>query len=834
MLSLPAEHIVLNLEPRDKRAAMVLLTDVMIQNGLIDPRYADSMFAREEVANTYLANGIAIPHGMPEHRDWVLNTGIVVVQIPKGVQWQGDDVAHILVGIAAKSDEHLSILRKLTRVVGDEDEATRLAHTSNKQDIVLALTGGVSQEGSQFPIATESVQVQDYAQAFEIVVPNPTGLHARPATELVHIAKQYDADIRVRCGSMVADAKSLVALLQIGAVHGAQLVVSAQGVDATPALVAIKRGIDSGLGEELRAGAESSGQDVAMPLNREFVKWAPQNTPAFVQAVAASDGIVCGPLVQHTAKKIVVQDVPSSPAVELPLFEHAIAKALQALQHNYEEVKTRLGSKQAGIFLAHAEFVQDAELLQETQALIRAQHGAAWAWQTVIEGRIEKLNHLDDPVLAARAMDLSDVGQRVLRHLMGVESAPVVLRQEPSILVADDLTPSDTANLDPDMILGFITAKGGPTSHTAIIARAMGIPAIVAAGDDILDLVDLTPCILDGFNGALYLNPEEDEIASAQLLREEVARQLSVDFAERMATATTLDGAHIEVFANINRVTEAAQAVDYGAEGVGLMRTEFLFLESGSTPTEDEQYQVYRDMALALHGRPLTIRTLDIGGDKQVPHLNLPKEDNSFLGIRGIRLCLARPDLFEPQLRAIYRAAKEANIRVMFPMISTIEDIEVTLEWCARVRQELNAPKIEIGIMVEVPSTAVMAEQFAPLVDFFSIGTNDLTQYTLAMDRVHPQLAKQADAMNPAVLRLIDMTVQAAHKHGKWVGVCGGAASDIKGASILMGLGVKELSITVPTIPTIKAHIRANSMQQLQALAQTALSCRTATQVRAL
>ncbi|HZM25435.1 MAG TPA: phosphoenolpyruvate--protein phosphotransferase, partial [Anaerolineales bacterium] len=381
---------------------------------------------------------------------------------------------------------------------------------------------------------------------------------------------------------------------------------------------------------------------------------------------------------------------------------------------------------------------------------------------------------------------------------------------------------------------GFITAKGGPTSHTAIIARAMGIPAIVAAGTSVLDLNSGSIGILDGFTGILYVNPQQEDIERAQKLHEEVVRQLSQDYTTRLEPAKTTDGHEIEIFANVNRVADAVKAVEYGTEGVGLMRTEFLFLESGKTPSEDEQYEVYRDMAKALGGRPLTIRTLDIGGDKQVPHLDLPKEDNSFLGIRGIRLCFARPDLFIPQLRAIYRAAAEGNIRIMFPMISTIEDVEQVREITEKVRQDLNAPEIELGIMVEVPSAAVLADQFAKMVDFFSIGTNDLTQYTLAMDRVHPQLAKQADALNPAVLRMVDLTVKAATKEGKWVAVCGGVASDMKGASILVGLGVRELSVTVPTIPTIKAHLRKTSLADLQALAQKALACRTATEVRAL
>ncbi len=823
MLALNLNQVRLNAKAQNKRDAIEQVAQLLVQSGNIDPRYIDSMFAREQVANTYLCNGIAIPHGMPENREFILHTGIAVLQIPDGVAWNDEDTVYLLVGIAAKSNEHLNILRKLTRVVSDEEEAQRLAQTANPADIIEALTGAR-------PESAPAASLSDYPLAFEATIINPTGLHARPATELVSLAKQYQSNIRLRYGEQVTDAKSLVNLLQLGVVNGATIRVSAQGVDAQDALNALKAAIESGLGE----GDEHEEAPV-IQIDRERLQWKAESTAAFASGVAASDGIVYGPITQHTAKKIVVEDIESDTTSELIAFDHAVLNAHQALQTNYQEVKNRLGSKQAAIFLAHAEFLQDDELLNNTKVLIEQKHSAAWAWQHVIDGRIEQITKLDDAVLAARAVDLSDVAQRVLRELLHIDSTPVMNAQEPSVLVADDLTPSDTANLDPDMILGFITAKGGPTSHTAIIARAMGIPAIVAAGDAILDIAPRTPCILDGFNGALYLNPNQDEIASAQALHEEVERQLNIDFAERLSLAVTTDGQHIEVFANVNRVTDAEQAVEYGAEGVGLMRTEFLFLESGETPTEEEQYQVYCDMARALKGRPLTIRTLDIGGDKQVAHLNLPKEDNSFLGIRGIRLCMARPDLFEPQLRAIYRAARDVgNVRVMFPMISTVSEIEQVIVQCEAIRLEVNAPKIELGIMVEVPSTAVLADQFAKLVDFFSIGTNDLTQYTLAMDRVHPQLAKQADALNPAVLRMIDMTVRAAKAEGKWVGVCGGAASDVRGAEILTGLGVTELSIAVPTIPTIKAKLRRVALHELQVLARKALACRTAEEVRAL
>jgi phosphocarrier protein FPr len=350
----------------------------------------------------------------------------------------------------------------------------------------------------------------------------------------------------------------------------------------------------------------------------------------------------------------------------------------------------------------------------------------------------------------------------------------------------------------------------------------------------VLDIPDGTLSILDGESGKLYLKPSETDLQAARDLQLQLQQQQDEAQAGSLAPAITSDGYRVEVAANINRAADAAQAIAAGAEGVGLMRTEFLFLARDTVPSEDEQFEAYREMALALDGRPLVIRTLDIGGDKEVPYLNLPKEDNSFLGVRGIRLCLTRKDLFIPQLRAIYRAAAYGRVHIMFPMISTLEDVAQARAIAEQVRQELGASPVPLGIMIEVPSAVMLADYLAQEVDFFSIGTNDLTQYTLAMDRLHPQLARQADALHPAVLRMIDRTVQAARNAGKWVGVCGGVAGDLKGAAILTGLGVSELSISIPAIAMVKAHIRSLSLTEMQRVAQQALQCRTAAEVRSL
>jgi phosphocarrier protein FPr len=821
MITLDERQIRLQAHSTDKQDAIRQAGQLLVDSGCIDAGYIKSMLGREGVANTYLGNGIAIPHGLPADRDLIKHTGISVLQVPEGTTWNAGETAHLIVGIAAKSDEHIDILRRLTRVLGDKDQVERLSHTTDPRDIIEALTG----ERPAAPVKSE--EIADYAQFFDAVIINKTGLHARPAANFVDLAKGFQADIKVRYGEHVANGKSLLSLLQLGAEHGAKIRVSAQGADAGAALHALQEGITQQLGDEVEEPRAETNDSA-------YQGWTPQAAGATIAGISASTGLAIGPVRQYTQRAIVVEDHAGDATAEGNQFQNALDAAQGELDHLYEEVKTRLGSGKAAIFHVHAELLNDAALIQQTIMLIYQGHSAAWSWQQAINERVGQMQKLDDPILAGRAIDLSDIGQRVLRLLVNPTAQREVSRHEPVILIAEDLTPSDTAELDPDTILGFCTAKGGPTSHTAIIARSLGIPAIVGAGEGVLNIADGTLSILDGFSGKLYLKPNESDVQTARELQQQLQRQQDTANASRFEPAITSDGHRVEIAANINRVAEAKQAVEAGAEGVGLMRTEFLFLGGNAIPTEDEQFEVYRGMVQALGGRPLIIRTLDIGGDKEVPYLNLPKEDNSFLGIRGIRLCLARPDLFIPQLRAIYRAAAYGPLSIMFPMIATLEDVQQARAITEQVRQELNAPSVPIGIMVEVPSAVIMADQLAQEIDFFSIGTNDLTQYTLAMDRLHPLLAKQADGLHPAVLRMVEKTVQAASKAGKWVGVCGGIAGDPKGAVILTGLGVSELSVSIPSIAAVKADLRRLSMAQMQDIAQQALQCRTAAEVRNL
>ncbi len=820
MIELSIECVRIGATATSKTDAIRQVGQVLLKAGHIQPAYIESMLAREELANTFLGNGIAIPHGRPEDRDLIIKTGIAILQIPNGVTWNKGETAYLIVGIAARSAEHIDVLRRLTRVLGDANLVKQLCQTSNAADIVEALTG----TRPQSPTSSHA----DYEHTVQAVIRNLTGLHARPATTFVETARRFQASIRVRYGENVADGKSLLSLLQLGITTGATITISAQGTDAQEALMALKELIDTGMGEETSTDTPINLQNTA------YRDWQPQHVATTIHGIAAAEGLAIGPIRHYRRTPMVVTDQPGDRLSETAALEQAISAARSELEHLASEVSRRLGSSRAAIFWAHTELLTDPTLIRETVSRIFDGHSAAWAWQQAIATRVAQLEKLDDPVLAGRAVDLSDVGQRVLRHLLGLGDIPFISLTEPAILIADDLTPSDTATLDPDSVLGLCTALGGPTSHTAIIARSLGLPAVVAAGGAVLDVADGTPAILDGFSGRLYLQPSATDVETAHALRSGLEQEQAIAFATRHQPAITRDGVYIEVAANVNRVADAVRAIETGADGVGLMRTEFLFLDRNSPPDEEEQYLAYRAMVETMAGRPLIIRTLDIGGDKEAPYLNIRHEDNSFLGIRGLRLCLRRPDLFEPQLRAIYRAAMHGPLKLMFPMVATLEEVQQAKAIAERIRTELNAPPIEIGIMVEVPSAAILADVLAREVDFFSIGTNDLTQYILAMDRLHPELARQADSLHPAVLRMIARTVEGAASAGRWVGVCGGIASDPLGAAILVGLGVQELSVSIPSIAAIKAHLRGLRIVELRDLAQRALACRNAAEVRAL
>lgn len=822
MIQFDERSIVLGAQAAGKNQAIELVADVLARLGHIEPEYAQSMIRRESVANTFLGNGIAIPHGLPENRDRIKKTGVAVLQVPEGLTWNPGETVYLVVGIAAKSDEHITILTNLTHVLDDPETAERLAVTKDPAEIVAALKGGEAAKARPAP----ALDLTGFDLAVDVTITGAHGLHARPATFFADVAKNYDAEILVEYDGRAANGKSLASLLKLGVTAGKKIRLHAKGSQAQAALADLKVAVESGLGDE--------DEDKAATVSRAEHCWTPKNVGSAIPGITASPGLAIGPVWQYVHRRIVVEANAKDPAYETRALQQAIVAAKQNLRNLYEEVRARSGDYKAAIFRAHEAFLDDPELRAETEELIRKGKSAGFAWRQIIEARVHTLEQHDDPVLAGRAMDLRDVGRRVLRHLAGVVQDEPLALDSPVILVAEDLTPSDTALLDPALILGFCTAAGGPTSHSAIIARSLDIPAVVGAGPGVLRIEDGTSAILDGDAGTLYLDPSQEDLETAGEAQKVSSDVRDEEHAARFQPALTLDGQRVEVVANIGKDNEAEQAVNAGAEGVGLLRTEFLFLGRETPPDEDEQYQSYKAMVEALNGLPIIIRTLDIGGDKAVPYLDLPAESNPFLGERGIRLCLNRPELFLAQLRAIYRASKHGPVRIMFPMIATLEELAAAKRFAEKARIEVDAAPVEMGIMVEVPSAALMAKEFAAEVDFFSVGTNDLTQYVMAIDRLHPSLAAQADSLHPSVLRMIDQVVRAAEDAGKWVGVCGGLAGEPLGAVILAGLGVHELSMVVPSIAAVKARMRSLRMEDARALARQALACRNVKQVRAL
>lgn len=828
------DMIALNVAPKDKQQAIEAVGRLLVKGGVVDAAYIESMLKREGVANTWLGEGVAIPHGMVEDRGLVHHDGVAVLQVPQGVVWQDGNKAKLIFAIAANSDGHIEILKRLTRLLSDKEKLERLSQTKNKADILAALSDNAPpspQERGRKAKAAEDLPI-----TLEWVLDYPSGLHARPASSWVDAAKAIGRPIRVRKGEDVADMKNMASLLQLGAKEGDTLIFSTDGADGRDVLQTIVRTVKKLSAKEKESAAKAKA---AMPTGKGFM---PPSGVQPLKGVAASPGLVIGVLYPMSQQ---VHDVIDEPvalregAVEL---QQALSRTRLKMKALVDDITRRIGAQDAAIFKAQATLLDDENLVALACRFIVEGHGVAWSWQNAVDETAGKLASLDNAVLAARAGDLRDVGQRVLSEI-DARYAKRTFEDLPknAIIAASDLSPSDTANLDPAKVKGLVTALGGPSSHTAILARTLGIPSVVALGAPLLDVKEGVKAIVDGNGGALFLNPDEGDVIAAE---KEIKRlkKLSDDEAkERKLLATTKDGTKIAVAANINSADQVPFALDAGAEGVGLMRTEFIFLERGDTPDEDEQYHIYRAMIEALGPRPLIIRALDIGGDKQVAHLNLPKEENPFLGVRGARLLLRRPDLLVPQLRAIYRAAKDQAAQknaplpwVMFPMIMSVKEVEDLKEIAKTIRRDLDAPKLKLGIMIEVPAAAIMADVLAEHVDFFSIGTNDLTQYTLAVDRQNPELAAEADSLNPAVLRMIHETVRGAKKHKRWVGVCGGAAGDPLGAMLLVGLGVHELSMTPRDIAPVKARLRSMNLKALQALAQKALRCETALEVRAL
>ncbi len=672
-----------------------------------------------------------------------------------------------------------------------------------------------------------------------LTVINPTGLHARPAALFTAAAKKFQSKIRLRNltkNSKWADAKSVLGVLGIGAECNHEIEVDIEGADADEAAGALRRAIESGLGEDVASGRTQGNPGSVKPPSGKST----QKGERILTGIPGAPGIAIGPARLWNEQSVAVpRRTGCDPAAEKARLDAAREAARSELAGLEARVAAKAGIAESKIFEAHQMFVEDPALLEVVEGLLRQGLNAEAAWMDGVTEAAARLGSLSDATLSARAADLTDVGNRVLRHLLGRAVDPGLKLTEASIVIAPDLTPSQTAALDKSRVLAFCTAEGGPTAHTVILARALQIPAVVGLGKAILSVSEDETLIVNGSAGQVTRRPAESEIREAQEQRSSLEKASTSARTAAATPASTRDGRRVEVVANIGSVEDSRKALEFGAEGVGLLRTEFLYLQRAAAPTEDEQYKAYRTIFDVMQGRPVVVRTLDIGGDKKLPYFELPSEENPFLGWRAIRICLERPDIFQPQLRALLRAAVGHDIRIMFPMVATLEEIRAAKAAVTEAREALQsqgalvAQQVQLGMMVEIPSAAVMADAFAREVDFFSIGTNDLTQYTMAAERTNKHVAHLGDAIHPAVLRLIKQVTDAAHAAGRWTGICGELGGDPDAIPILLGFGVDELSMSPALIPQAKAIIRAWDVPAAQRLAEQVLKLDTAAAVRA-
>lgn len=656
-----------------------------------------------------------------------------------------------------------------------------------------------------------------------VTIGHDHGIHARPAALIANFAKTAAAEISVAVRDRRANAKSAVALMSLGAQHGDEITLTAAGPDAAKTVADLKKLVLSL--DEKTASAPAARAPAPVSATPS------QTQSGRLRGVIASRGLAVGRAVPLKGAEVQVAEAGKGIAHESAEFERARTEVRTRL----EQIAASAHGTAREVIAAHLEFLDDWELVAAARRAIARGKSAGFAWRRAVRDSADTLRALGDPRMSERVDDLLDLESQVLLTLNG--EAPIVVRNLPerAILIAEDLKPSQLVSLDATRLAGICLAAGGPTSHVAILAAAMGVPALVALGSSVLDIAEGAWLVLDAEQGNLATSPDQTALAAAEQTLTARQQRKQAERAAAHADCRTADGVRIEVFANLGSLAEAQVAVAHGAEGCGLLRTEFLFLERDAPPDEDEQLRQYQGIATALDSRPLVIRTLDIGGDKPIAYLPLPVEPNPALGLRGVRTSLWRPDLLRVQLRAILRVQPAGQCRILLPMITDTAEIRAVRRMIDEVRRELrHTGSIAVGAMIETPAAALLAERVANEVEFLSIGTNDLTQYTLAMDRGHSELAHRIDGLHPAVLRLIQTTVAAAEKHSRFVAVCGGLASEPAAVPVLLGLGVHELSVVPTLIPQLKSLIRTLTLDACRSLAQRAVALDTAEAVRAL
>ncbi|WP_312165765.1 phosphoenolpyruvate--protein phosphotransferase [Phenylobacterium sp.] len=695
------------------------------------------------------------------------------------------------------------------------------------RSITARLSGAAVKVGERLLTLAPGVAVAAQAVAAgpeltrAIVVPLMHGLHARPAARVAETAKRFQAEISLLALNRRANARSPVGIMSLGLRHGDSATLAAAGPDAAAALEAVAELIEGGMGEGAPIRSPAPAPVEAPPARRAGL--------AVLKGVMASPGLAVGKAVRLFVEELTVVEAGQGAAQEQAALDAALAAVGARLAR---EAESGEGQARRAILGAHAAFLEDPELTGQAARLIGEGKSAGFAWRSAIGAYVEALRGLGDRRIAERVDDLLDLERRVLLILAGEEDRGPELPPG-AILLAEEVLPSQLMGLDAGRLAGICTARGGPTSHVAILAASMGVPAVVAAGPGVAAINEGTSLILDADAGLLHVAPDAKALETAQTtLAVRAERRAAARLASR-EDCRMADGTRIKVYANLGSLADAEAAEAAGAEGCGLLRTEFLFLERDTAPDEEEQAERYGAIAAAMGGRPMIIRLLDVGGDKTAPYLPIGPEENPALGVRGVRVLMRRPQVLKTQLRAILRGAPHAKI--MAPMVASLSELRAVRAALDEARREMGrVGRTDLGVMIETPAAAATADLLAAEADFLSVGTNDLTQYALAMDRGNPDLAGEIDALHPAVLRLIAQASEGGRKHALWTGVCGGLAGDLAAVPILIGLGITELSMPSAAIPEAKALIRTLSPGACAELARKALDQPSPEAVRAL
>ncbi|MBO7238474.1 MAG: phosphoenolpyruvate--protein phosphotransferase [Elusimicrobiaceae bacterium] len=691
---------------------------------------------------------------------------------------------------------------------------TTLTQLTAAKDNLFSLVGIAGAD----VIPAEKTQTGDWVYSRPITISNENGLHARPAAALAQAAKKYPFAIELEYDGKTADAKSLVAVMGLAITQQAQVRLRANGLaqEANEALTQLADFLESGLGEN-----PATSEDV--PTSQPVC--SPSQNGTF-HGLTACAGIALGKTFLWQRTELAFEQNAKDPQTELTRLQQAVCEVIQELSAPSSAVADT-------ILKAHKELLQDPFLLEQSEQFIQQGRSAPAAFNEAIRASIDVLKRTQNRFLMERMADLKDVRQRVLAKLTHVQAAKPDFPAG-CIVIAEELLPSDIKEIN-QQVQGVVLAQGSPTAHASILLRNRGIPALVSVGADVLNIENGTQAILNASIGQFILHPSGQAWQQAEQLLQKEQQDTATARQTAHEKACTTDGVHIHVTGNASNVDEAQAASQNGADGLGLVRTEFLFRQRATAPTQTQQTDLYQKITDALQGYPVTLRTLDVGGDKPVSYMPIPAEENPIMGLRGVRNYDQYDEMFRTQIRAMLCVKPTGSARIMLPMISFLSELEKCKQIIEQEKKSLgiSAP-VQVGIMVEVPSAALLAQQFAAQADFFSIGTNDLTQYTLAIDRGHKTLCAQADPLHPAVLQLIASTCRGAQKHQKPVAVCGAVAGDLDAVPLLVGLGVTELAVSANLIAPVKALVRKISKAHAAQIAEQALQCTSANAVRTL